>query len=376
MFVEVRAQNDSGTAGRARPSGTVTFLFTDVEGSTERWERDRAAMQEALQRHDALLRDAIEHNRGYVFKTIGDAFCAVFARVEDAVAAALEAQRSLDAADFASVDGMRVRMALHTGTAQERDDDYFGPTVNRVARLLAVGHGGQVLVSGTATELLRAAMLANVRLRDLGQHRLKDLLLPETVSQLEAEGLRTSFPPLRSIQSQPNNLPFALSSLIGRDDDVAEIKRLVGIHRLVTLAGAGGIGKTRAALQVAAELLGSFADGVWFVELAPIADETLIASTIAAALSVRESRGQRVIETLLEHLKNRRTLIVLDNCEHLIAEAASVSADILRTAPQVRLLATSRQGLGLAGEVEYRLPSLAVPALEAQVTAGNAASYG
>jgi len=347
---------------RALPTGTVTFTFTDIEGSTERWERDRAAMQGAVRRHDELVRSAIANCRGHVFKTIGDAFCAAFARPEDAVAAMLEAQRAIAANDFAAIDGLRVRAAIHTGTADERDGDYFGPAVNRVARLLAIGHGGQVLVSGVTTDLVQGALPAKATLRDLGEHRLRDLARPEQVYQLLAPDLTTDFPPLRSLDLLPNNLPLQLKSFIGREREMADITALIAEHRLVTLVGSGGVGKTRTSLQVAANLLDGSGDGVWFIELAPLSSGEYIASTVAQAFGVALPTEGEPLDNLARVLKGKRALIVFDNCEHLVEPAARVVSAILRGCPQVRILASSRQGLGIEGEATYRMPSLSIPA--------------
>ncbi len=359
----------------ALPSGTVTFLFSDIEGSTKRWERDRSAMAAALERHDALMKAAIEANEGYVFKTIGDAFCAVFATAPDAVAAALAAQRALQTADFRAVDGMPVRIALHTGTAHERDGDYFGPAVNRVARLLSIGHGRQVLLSGTTADLVHGEMPLASTLRDLGERRLKDLAWPERVYQLTAPDIAESFPALRSLDELPNNLPAQLTSFVGREDDVAEIKRLLRKGRLVTLVGTGGAGKTRCAIQAGAEMLERFGDGVWMVELAGISDESLVMAEMANALGVREGPNRPLLDTILEHLARRNVLLVLDNCEHLIDEARRVCTAILRACPNARVLATSREGLNVAGEQAYPLPSLAVPT-SGEMSVDQAQSFG
>ncbi len=347
----------------ALPTGTVTFLFSDIEGSTARWEAAPEAMEPALTRHDALLRSAIEEHRGYVFKTVGDAFCAAFANARDAVAAALNAQRALAAEDFTAVEGLRVRMALYAGNATEREGDYFGPTVNRVARLLAIGHGGQVLVSGACAELVRNDPPHQCDLRDLGAHRLKDLAQPEHVYQLVAEGLPEMFPVLLSLDHLSNNLPAQLTSFVGRDDVVAEIEALLERHRFVTLVGSGGTGKTRCAIQVGAELLDGSNDGVWLAELAPISDPSLVVSTIGRALNLQESPSRPMLETLLTYLKRRRLLIILDNCEHVIEEARAVVGTILRGCSDVQIIATSREPLNIAGEEAYRVPSLAVPSL-------------
>jgi predicted ATPase/class 3 adenylate cyclase len=358
------------------PTGTVTFLFSDIEGSTRRWERDRAAMQDAVRRHDALMRSAIASHAGNVFKTIGDAFCAAFARAEDALAASLEAQRALAAEDFEQVGGVRVRMALHTGTADERDGDYFGPAVNRVARLLAVGHGGQVLVSGATRQLLHGALPGGASLRDMGAHRLKDLARPEHVFQLEAPGLDADFPALRSLATQRDNLPLQTTSFVGREREVLDVAALVREHRLVTLGGAGGIGKTRAALQVGASQLGVFDDGVWFVELAPLSDGALIPRSIAAALDLRLPPDREPLPALVALLKHKQLLLVVDNCEHVIDAAASAASAILHGCAKVSVLATSRQPLGVAGEAMYAMPPLAVPGHASHVTADEVKAYG
>ena len=256
--------------GVALPTGTVTFLFTDIEASTQRWDAHREAMSAAVQRHDAIGRAAMEAHGGYVFKTLGDAFCVAFARPEAAVAATLDFQRALAAEDFVAVGGLRVRAALHTGVADERNSDYFGPTLNRLARLLSIGHGGQTLLSGVMHALVRDALPPQASLRDLGKHGLKDLARPENVYQLVVPELASEFPALRSLESLPNNLPLQMTSFVGRDREVADLAELLGTHRLVTLVGSGGIGKTRTSLQVAANLLDGSGNGVWFIELAPL----------------------------------------------------------------------------------------------------------
>ncbi len=354
----------------------MTFAFTDIEGSTRRWERDRAAMQSAVRRHDELMRGAILEHGGYVFKTVGDAYCAAFARPEDAVEAMLAAQRALVAEDFSAVDGLRVRAAIHTGTVDERDGDYFGPAVNRVARLLAIAHGGQVLASGVTTDLVQGALPARTSLRDLGEHRLKDLIHPEQVYQLVADGLPETFPPLRSLQSLPNNLPLQLTSFVGREDEVAEISALIGTTRLLTLVGTGGVGKTRTALQVAAELLDGSGDGVWFVDFAPLRDASLVAHEVVSALGLTVPPETTAAAVVIAYLKARRLLLILDNCEHLVASAASMIDAILRSCPQVKILATSREGLNVSGEWVHRMPSLALPPEGAKLTAAEASAYG
>jgi class 3 adenylate cyclase len=325
------------TAGKpqpatAHPTGTVTFAFTDIEGSTQRWDRDRAAMQDAVRRHDALMQTAIAAHNGYIFKTIGDAFCVAFARPGEAVAAILDAQRALRAQDFLQIDGLRVRAAVHTGTADERDGDYFGPALNRVARLLAIGHGGQVLVSGVTTDLVQGALPPRASLRDLGEHRLRDLARPEQVYQLLAPDLAEDFPPLRSLDVLPNNLPLQLKSFVGRETEIAEIGALIEQHRLVTLVGSGGIGKTRTALQVTANLLDGSGDGVWLIELAPLASGDYIPSAVAQALGLTLASEGDPVESLVRELKGKHALLVFDNCEHLVEPAARMISAILHGA--------------------------------------------
>jgi predicted ATPase/class 3 adenylate cyclase len=345
----------------ALPTGTVTFAFTDIEGSTRRWERDRAAMERALKKHDALLRETISRHGGHVFKTVGDAFCAAFARPEDAVAAMLDAQHALGAEDFSAVDGLHIRAAIHTGTADERDGDYFGVAVNRVARLLGIGHGGQVLLSGVTADIVQGALPARASLRDLGEHRLRDLARPEYVYQLIGPDLRADFPPLRSLESHLNNLPLQLKSFVGREHEIAEITALLGTHRLVTLVGSGGVGKTRTSLQVAANFLDESADGVWFVELAPLADGSFVPAAISQMVGIALPVDGDPLVNLARALKSKRMLIVFDNCEHMVDAAARIVSAISRDCPSVKMLASSRQVLGIEGEESYRLPSLDVP---------------
>ncbi len=343
------------------PSGTVTFLFTDIEGSTRLWEQSPAAMAPALARHDALMREAIESRGGHIFTTVGDAFCAAFATAPEAIVTALSAQRAVLVEPWPEPIALKVRMALHTGIAEMRSRDYFGPPLNRVARLLAVGNGGQVLLSEATADAARPALPPGASLLDRGVHRLKDLQRPEKVFQLCHPDLPAQRSPLRSLSTHPNNLPQQLTSFIGREKEIADIEKLLGTTRLLTLAGAGGCGKTRLAMQVAADLLEAYPDGVWLVELAALSDPGLVPQTVASALGLKEERGKSLLQTLTEYLASRRLLLVLDNAEHLLVACAQLADSLLRQCAHVVLLVSSREGLGIAGELTYRVPSLPMP---------------
>jgi len=346
------------------PTGTVTFLFTDIEGSTKLWERSSEAMQRALARHDQILRDAAEERGGYVFKTVGDAFCCAFATAAGALETSLVAQRALLAKEGwpEETGPLLVRMALHAGAAEERDGDYFGPPVNRVARLLSAGHGGQVLLSLTAQELVRDQLPPDAELRELGEHRLKDLFRPERVFQLVAPDLPVEFPSLMTLGRYPNNLPLQLTPLIGREREIDEVCRRLRSPevRVLTLTGPGGAGKTRLALQTGADLLEEFEDGVFFVALAAIADPELVPSAIAGSLGLKESAGQPLEESLEAYLRKRKLLLILDNFEQVL-EGAPVVGDLLGSCPELKVLVTSRIPLRLYGEKEYPVPPLELP---------------
>lgn len=359
-----------------RPSGTVTLLFTDIEGSTRLWEKAPAAMDRALRRHDQLVRSAVEEAGGYVFKTVGDAFCAVFSTAKEAVEVAAVAQKALQAEQWPEEAALVVRMAVHTGECEERDGDYFGPPLNRVDRLRAVGHGGQILLSRATADMVRDVLPAGMGLHPLGTHRLKDLSRPEDVFQLVVDGLDADFAPLRSLDNpgMPNNLPELVSSFVGRHVEVAEVRNLVETSRLVTLVGAGGVGKTRLGLQVAADLLDGSGEGVWFVELATETEPEAVSEAVARALGIMEQSGRTTGDTLVEALADRYVLIVLDNCEHLIGACATLAEVVVRSCPRVSLLATSREPLGIDGERVFRVPSLSVPREDAEAPSELAAS--
>jgi predicted ATPase/class 3 adenylate cyclase len=362
LYSGVQAKEDAQKLMAALPTGTVTFLFTDIEGSTKLWEKSPRGMQVALTRHDAILWETIERHGGFVFKTVGDAFCAVFPTALGALEAALVAQRGLFSEAWGEeVGALRTRMALHTGTTHERDGDYFGPPVNRVARLLSAGHGGQILLSSSTQELVRDHLPADTHLRYLGEKRLKDLSRPERIFQLTAPALPSEFPPLKTLESHTNNLPLQATPLIGREREVDAVCGLLRSSgtRLLTLLGPGGTGKTRVGLQVAAELADGFEDGVFFVPIAAITDPALVAPTIARILGLSEDL--QTPEELLEgYLRDRQTLLLLDNLEQVI-DAAPVVERLLSGAANLKILATSRIPLGLYGEYEFPVPPLSLP---------------
>jgi class 3 adenylate cyclase len=351
------------------PAGTVTFLFTDIEGSTRLWDEHADAMKDALARHDAILREAVESRGGSIVKTTGDGLHAAFATAEDGIGAAVAAQSALGVESWGSTGPLRVRMSLHTGTAELRDGDYYGAAINRAARLMAIGHGGQVLLSTVTADLVGDVMRAGYALVDLGEHRLRDLSRPEHVFQLNAPGLPAEFPPLRSVDARPGNLPRQVTTFVGRETELALLTRALGERALVTLTGVGGVGKTRLALQAAGEMAGAFGDGEWLCELAPVTDSDAVWDTLAASLGVRPSPGRSMSETLLEYLALKRLLLVLDNCEHLLLAAARVVDTIAQRCPHVVVLATSREGLGIAGEQMVAVPSLDLPAADASLDA-------
>jgi predicted ATPase/class 3 adenylate cyclase/DNA-binding CsgD family transcriptional regulator len=358
------------------PSGTVTFLFTDIEGSTGLWERYPEQMQVAFQRQEVILRETVEQHGGYAYKMIGDAFQVAFETAPAAICAALEAQRQLHAESWGDTP-IRVRMALHTGVTEERGDDYVGPALNRVGRLICAGYGGQVLLTQATCELVWDDLPCGASLRDLGEHRFKDLVRVEHIYQLEAPDLPSDFPPIKTLEAFPHNLPVQLTSFIGREMEMMDIRLLLLVDkaRLVTLTGSGGTGKTRLALQAAADLLEAYKDGVWLVELSQLADPALIPQSVAAAVGIREAAGKAITNVLIEYLRSRRLLLILDNCEHLVEASAYLVNSLLQFCPDLQILATSREILGVAGEVPFRVPSLSIPDIRQMPSQEQLAEY-
>jgi predicted ATPase/class 3 adenylate cyclase len=343
------------------PTGTVTLLFTDIEGSTRLLRQMGEDYAGLLAEHRRLLRAAFTANGGREVDTQGDAFFIAFDRAFDAVAAAAAVQRSLAGHAWPDGGAVRVRIGLHTGEPALVDDLYVGLDVHRAARLCAAGHGGQVLLSDATRALAEQRLPPGTSLRDLGEHRLKDLQRPERIFQLVVADLPSEFPPLRTAELLPNNLPTQLTSFVGRERQIADVQRLMASTRLLTLVGSGGAGKTRLALQVAASLLEHFSDGVWLVELAPLADTTLVPQAVTSALGIRNDSVRSPLAALAEYLHSRELLLLLDNCEHLMVACAEMAEGLLRIGPKVRILATSREALDIPGETIWRVPSLTCP---------------
>jgi predicted ATPase/class 3 adenylate cyclase len=343
------------------PSGTVTFLFTDLESSTRLWEQQPEAMRAALSRHDEILRGAVERHGGHVVKTTGDGVHAAFRTARDALGAAAAGQVELADADWGSTGPLRVRMGIHTGEAHLREGDYYGATLNRAARLTGVAHGGQVVCSQATADLARDAMSEGMVLADLGEHRLRDLSRPERIFQIHAPGLDTDFGPLASLDAFPGNLPSQVSSFIGRDGELAQVASALGAARVVTLTGVGGVGKTRLAMQVAAELLPEFSGGAWLVELGGVVSGEVVDEQLAEVLGVRSGPNQPLRAALVGFLRSRQTLVVLDNCEHLVEAVAELVEELSEGCPRLRLLATSREGLAVRGEHVVPVPVLSMP---------------
>lgn len=347
------------------PSGELTFLFTDVQGSSTLWEHDAPAMSAALAEHDRRLGAAVAKHGGYVFTTAGDSFAVAFPDPMSALAATVDAQLMLD--EPAPAPAIHVRMGIHTGTAIERNNDYFGPVLNRCARLMSVGHGGQILVSGTTARLLRSSLPADWRLIDLGEHHLKDLEEPEHIFQMAHPELGRDFAPLRTMDALTSSIPLQLTSFVGRSKEVDEITGLMRRSRMVTLAGSGGAGKTRLGLHVSTETT-RFPGGVVLAELGAITDPDLVDVTIAAAFSAQESSSTALIDSVANKIGERDLLLMIDNCEHVVDAVAPHIARLLTRCPELTVLATSQAPIGVPGEAVYRVPSMSVPDDDASIT--------
>ncbi len=348
-----------GTAD-SRPC-IVTFVFTDIEGSSRLWEQEPDRMPLALSRHDAIVRGAVEDHRGSVIKMVGDGAHAAFDDPLDALLAAMAIQQGLSSPSDTNGIALRVRCGVHTGAVEHRDNDYFGNAVNRASRIATAAHGGQILVSQAVATLVTNRLPTALALHELGAVRLKDLARAEHIFQLDHAQSRRDFPPLRSLESTPNNLPQQITSFVGRTGELAEVKRLLEHTRILTLLGTGGIGKTRLSLQLAAHVLDAYPDGVWYVDLAPITDPARVNEALARLLNLREVAGAPLVDTLCQHLRSGRVLVLLDNCEHLLSACANLADALIHAGPEIRVLATSREPLRIGGEQLYTLPVLALP---------------
>jgi predicted ATPase/class 3 adenylate cyclase len=350
-------------SGQWLPKGTITFLFSDIEGSTQLWEKYPDEMKSALAKHDSILKASIESNHGIVIKTTGDGFHAVFEKAIDAIHAAVQAQSGLRSAFGTSSEHIHIksRMGIHTGEAELRDGDYYGQSLNRAARLMSVAYGEQTLLSAVTCELAREHLPKEFSLLDLGEHHLKGLTRAERIFQLNSPGLPGEFPALKTLNVTPNNLPLQLTSFIGREREIEAIRKLVAANRMVTLTGPGGTGKTRLSIEVGRQELSSFPYGVWLVELAPISDPASILQSIASVFNLRAQLGMPLEEIVNDYLRAKELLLILDNCEHLIEACALISEHLLRTGPRLKMIASSREPLGIPGETVYRVPSLGIP---------------
>jgi predicted ATPase/class 3 adenylate cyclase len=358
------------------PTGTVTFLFTDIEASTKLAQEHPDTWDALRKRHDDVMQSAIDEHNGYVFNIIGDAFCASFHTAGDALRAAIKSQIDL----HQEIDGnalVKVRMGIHTGKAELLESgDYQGyMTLSRIQRLMSAGHGGQTLISQATQELIRDEMPEGISLRDLGDRRLKDLIRPEHIHQLVIPNLPADFPPLKTLDIYRHNLPAQTTSFIGREKEMAEIKLALEKHRLVTLTGSGGTGKTRLSLQVAAELVEQYPDGVWFIELAPLTDPALIPQTMLSVLGVSEQQGKSALQSLTDHIHEKKLLFILDNCEHLIEACAKVADSLLSDSQALKILASSREALGVKGEMAWHVPSLSMPDMKQLPTIEQLSQY-
>jgi predicted ATPase/class 3 adenylate cyclase len=360
------------------PVGTVTFMLTDVVGSTRLWEQYPESMRRTTARHDELIESIVAEHVGVVVRPRGegDSRFAVFSRASEAVAAACAVQRALYAEAWAIPERLGVRLALHTGEADLRDGDYYGSAINRCARLRDAAHGGQAVLSGVTASLARERLPEGAALRSLGRHRLRDLPEPHEVFQLLYQDLPADFPPLRSLSASPHNLPVQVTSFVGREQDVLDLRQLLlePEVRLVTLTGAAGTGKTRLALQVAEDALAQFPRGVFFVPLAPVGDPDLLASTIGEAIGVREVAGQPLLRTIIDALQGQGLLLVLDNFEHVMGQARQVG-ELLSACASLKILITSREVLHLAGEHVFAVPALAVPDLRQPLSTNQLQAY-
>ncbi|MGE5377369.1 MAG: adenylate/guanylate cyclase domain-containing protein [Bacteroidota bacterium] len=345
------------------PSGTVTFLFTDIEGSTKLAQQFPDDLPILLARHNEILDHAIEAHGGFLFQTAGDSYCVAFHQARDALQAACEAQKRLQAEPWSPAP-VKVRMGIHTGRAEIQENrEYHGYlTLSHVQRLMSAAHGGQILISHETLGLIRDEMPEGITVRDMGERRLKDMIHSAHIYQLIIADLPSDFPPIKTLDAFRHNLPAQMTSFIGREKELKEIRQAVSTYRLVTLTGSGGVGKSRISLQVGSQCLSEYSDGVWLVELAPVNEPALILSTLFSIFNLREDTHRNALDVLSDHLREKSILLLLDNCEHLIEACAQISETLLQSCSNLRILASSREALGINGEYTYRVPSLHAPA--------------
>lgn len=344
-----------------KPTGYVTFLFTDIEGSTKLAQEFPETIHSALERHNSIINDAVESNNGFVFEIVGDAFCCAFENTNDAIKAAIDIQINLNSESWEDAV-IKTKIGIHSGNVEWSGSKYMGYiTLARTARVMSSAYGGQILISEEAFKIISKDLPNLISFRDLGSRRLKDLIQPMKLYQTVTSGLISDFPPLKTLDARPNNLPIQLTNFIGREKEITEIKRILYDASLLTLLGPGGTGKTRLALQVGADIIDEFNNGVWLVELAPLTDPSLIPLTIARSLKISELPNQETEQTLTDYLKDKELLIILDNCEHLINECANISEKLLQNCPKLKIFATSREALRSDGEKVYKVMSLSHP---------------
>lgn len=369
------------------PSGNITFLFTDIEGSAKLAHEDQDEHSEAVEKHNSILRNAVESNNGYVFKTIGEAFCCAFHNVSDAVSASVEAQINLNPENTDETK-VSIRMGIHSGTAEWRGKDYMGYiTLARTQRVMSAANGGQILISDSSHDLINEKIyitnrhttmpdsIDEISFRDMGERRLKDLIQPMKLYQAVSDKIRVDFPPLKTLDARPNNLPVQLTSFIGREEVMQQLKNLFGKTRLLTITGSGGAGKTRLAMQTGADMIDDFTNGVFLVELANVTDPVFISLSVMNSLGIKEEPDKTPDESLIMYLKNKELLIILDNCEHLIIQCAKLTELLLTSCPELKIIATSREAMNCQGEHTFRLPSLSLPDADADNTPEQLSQY-
>ncbi|HMQ69380.1 MAG TPA: adenylate/guanylate cyclase domain-containing protein [Ignavibacteria bacterium] len=343
------------------PTGYVTFLFTDIQGSTKLAQNYASEYNDLLAKHNTILQETFESNNGYVFKKIGDAFCSAFQNAADAANAAIETQKKL-AAEFSGNIELKVRMGIHSGEAEFVDNDYIGyVSLSRVNRIMSAAQGGQILISQIVHDSIMHNEKLKLTFKDFGKRRLKDIIIPEHIYQIISEGLITDFAPLKSLDARQNNLPSSLSKFIGRRKEIEEIKKLFSNLRLISLTGMGGTGKTRLAIQLVSEMIDEFENGVWIIEFSPITDPDLIVKEISKILNLKEEPEKDDLEILKEYLKDKNILLIFDNCEHLLERCASITEILLSFCPKLKIISTSREPFNIQGEIIYKIPPLSMP---------------